>query len=297
MHQVWKDYIDRLSASLLEESRKASLFEHKGLIGEVRESFVKEFLSQFLPEVFGIGKGELFDREGKRSPQMDVVIYDKSFPIPNIGGIRLFPIDSVVAVIEVKSNLNAHTLIDDMMKCAQVCAMGVRAIRPYLKEVKQEENGPKPTKEDWDFLYPGTYIIGYSGYKENGKELVETAARWVKSSKIKLASFRLCMPRVVATPTAVMLRSLDNFNIESDTTSVGEDEFTIAGCKCEFSFNIFVADLMTKILSRTHGLRMNLIQNDCTYQAWILSVADQFQIDELIQGYKSDWLLCQISPQ
>jgi hypothetical protein len=82
--------------------------EHRGEKGGFREAFVKSLLNQFLPVQFGIGSGVVVDINGCQSPQIDIVIYDKRRlpPIFERDGSGVYPIDSVVRVVEVKSVVN-----------------------------------------------------------------------------------------------------------------------------------------------------------------------------------------------
>jgi len=149
MNEVWKSYIDALSSELLAQSRTANHLKHNVLKGSARESFVRSFLSKFLPESLGVGTGEIFDRRGKRSRQIDVIVYDKTFPIPSIGdGLRLFPIDSVVATIEVKSNLDQTALDEALVNCVSVTRMGYAGKRqsgPFSMQSSQSlPSNPSP---------------------------------------------------------------------------------------------------------------------------------------------------------
>jgi hypothetical protein len=62
-----------------------------------------------MPAHFGIGSGIVVSSSGQQSRQTDVIIYDGR-PLPPVllaGDRGIFPIDSVLAVIEVKSTLVA----------------------------------------------------------------------------------------------------------------------------------------------------------------------------------------------
>lgn len=72
---------------------------------EVEES-IRNYLSRMLPPRYFVSQGHLIDRNGKTSPQLDVIISD-NFNIPSLmttkDGTRYIPIDSVYAVGEIKS--------------------------------------------------------------------------------------------------------------------------------------------------------------------------------------------------
>lgn len=94
--------------------------EHNGEKGSLREAFVISLLQQYLPAQFGIGSGVVVDKWGRQSPQVDIVIYDKRTmpPILDKGGRGIYPIDAVLRLVEVKSNLDKASLaqLAKMMK-------------------------------------------------------------------------------------------------------------------------------------------------------------------------------------
>lgn len=77
--------------------------------GTPREAFIKEYLEGHLPSNVAIGTGEIIDansKPGQRRNQYDIVVYKRSYPKLDFGGgISGFLVESVVATIEVKSNL------------------------------------------------------------------------------------------------------------------------------------------------------------------------------------------------
>ena len=95
--------------SSVEQSRAA--LTHNLSIGEANESVVREFLRQRLPASIGVGRGQIVDKNGQRTRQLDVVLYD-AFRTPALWtdkekDQRLFPSESVVAVVEVRTHLRA----------------------------------------------------------------------------------------------------------------------------------------------------------------------------------------------
>src|SRR5690349_19756662 len=85
---------------------------HNGVRGDQRERALRDFLTKYLPKKYSVGTGHVLDRTGKMSGQCDVVIYD-SFNCPLIlveEGYQIFPVESVFAVIEVKSTFTATSI-------------------------------------------------------------------------------------------------------------------------------------------------------------------------------------------
>lgn len=92
--------------------KESGLFEHRGERGEYRERIVQEFLRPYLPECYGLGRGEVFSANGESSRQIDIVIYDAIFSsvLMKDEKSQLFPCESVFGSIEVKTELTGETL-------------------------------------------------------------------------------------------------------------------------------------------------------------------------------------------
>jgi len=86
---------------------------HPGEKGMLRELFLANMIKSVIPPHFGIGTGIVVDWKGKQSPQVDVVIYDKRKipPILEEYGRGIYPLDSVLRVIEVKSHLDKAAMV------------------------------------------------------------------------------------------------------------------------------------------------------------------------------------------
>jgi len=77
-----------------------------------REDVLEKFLIPLLPEQIGIGRGEIRASNGQWSKQEDLILYDKlSCPRLFVGSrSQVFPVESVGAVIEVKTRLNTEEI-------------------------------------------------------------------------------------------------------------------------------------------------------------------------------------------
>lgn len=94
---------------LIQEYSLAGIAGHKTDKGDSRELFVKSFLRNHLPSNVEIGRGEVFgwgSVPGEDAHQIDLVVYDRSFPKIDMGGVSAYLVEGVSAVIEVKSVLN-----------------------------------------------------------------------------------------------------------------------------------------------------------------------------------------------
>jgi hypothetical protein len=105
-------YASDLVNNLIRKVYTLSDVEHNLSKGEIREIFVSDLLRHFLPEHLGIGTGIIINQASKQSKQTDIIIFDKRIFPPILGNqnIGLYPIESVVGVMEVKSSCNVFGL-------------------------------------------------------------------------------------------------------------------------------------------------------------------------------------------
>ncbi|MGF6664990.1 hypothetical protein QF000_006658 [Paraburkholderia atlantica] len=116
--------------------------QHSGLKGLMREILVRELLAPILPPASGIGNGEIVDSYGNHSTQQGVVIYDKSI-VPSVlldATNGIFPIESAIYAMEVKSKIDAEQLktVHDSAKQLSGLYHDGRVIRPKTPAEKQE---------------------------------------------------------------------------------------------------------------------------------------------------------------
>jgi len=106
------DYVFALIAGFIAQAEGLSSIEHRLTKGELRELFVQSLLKHFLPENLGVGTGVVINNQTDQSHQMDIVIYDKRAlpPFLMTKNRNVFPIESVVSTIEVKSRLDLSAL-------------------------------------------------------------------------------------------------------------------------------------------------------------------------------------------
>jgi hypothetical protein len=95
---------NKLEADALLFNRK---LPHAGLVGAENENALADLIRSFLPPRFGVeASGIVIDRHGGQSRQCDIIIYDAAaFPTYLR---KVFPIEIVYAVIEVKTTLSAE---------------------------------------------------------------------------------------------------------------------------------------------------------------------------------------------
>jgi hypothetical protein len=107
----------------------ATVLPHRGLAGAARETLIREFLANHIPQDLSIGTGQVFGHqwlhgdETQISTQQDIVIYRRDMPVLRLADSPLFFAESVVATIEVKTRFDMSTVAELMRTAASACAL------------------------------------------------------------------------------------------------------------------------------------------------------------------------------
>jgi len=139
---------------------------HSGLVGSENEQAIAGVLREFLPPRFGVEVNALvIDRFGNVSRQADIVIFDAERQ-PNFFR-KVYPVETVYAVIEVKTSLTSSEATVTLENLASVSELEFRpALTPYWEtRTKQEEIHHSP---------PALYSFAY----RTDCQSFETYARW-----------------------------------------------------------------------------------------------------------------------
>lgn len=148
--------------------------------GTPREVFVKEFLEAHLPYSVAIGTGEIIDHRSQPSEQrnqFDIVLYKSSYPKIDVGGnVSAFLVESVIATIEVKSNLGKDGLYEAMK-----AAKSAKSLEKKTRMVF--ETGYRPPKII-------NYVLAY-----DGPASMETIHGWIPEHQEKLGIQRQPLPQ------------------------------------------------------------------------------------------------------
>jgi len=130
-----KQTISSIASKMRIDFENLRQITHKESKGRAREIVMKHFLKNYLPPMLGVGSGEIVSADGGVSKQMDIVIFDKLHcPIfIREDEVHIFPIESVYAVIEVKSKLGRPELED--------CVEKIKSVKELSKKAYVEQNG------------------------------------------------------------------------------------------------------------------------------------------------------------
>ena len=112
MHTIYRNFFLARAQSAVAAARAATGVSHRGVKGEIREILVRDLFRPLLPADMGVGTGEIISHTGGVSTQQDILLYDRRIlpPVLFEAGTGLFPIESVLYAIEVKSMLDAGEL-------------------------------------------------------------------------------------------------------------------------------------------------------------------------------------------
>lgn len=112
---------------------------HKGAAGDHRESLVQRFLEDHLPNRFGVRQGFAISLDDWVSNQADVLIVDHENNAPLHAGEshELWPVESVFALIEVKTELSPRDIRDAVEKCRQFKQLNRRFVNTDGQKIKE----------------------------------------------------------------------------------------------------------------------------------------------------------------
>ena len=138
-------------AGMIAKIDASAHLSHRLTKGELRELFLCDLLNPFLTAQFDIGTGIVINQRGDQSRQTDIIVYDKRILPPFIHERHLgvYPAESVVATIEVKSTLTKR----EVLKAEQSATLLHEKI--YAKEAG--------IYQDYDRIRPLCGLIGFYG--------------------------------------------------------------------------------------------------------------------------------------
>jgi hypothetical protein len=111
------EILQSLNREVINQLDLAASIKHPGESGRAREQVIANYLRRLVPKEFGIDTGFVFDAQGTISRQIDVVIYRTGYhPVFEIGGIKHFMIECVVAVLENKASIGSRDKLESAIE-------------------------------------------------------------------------------------------------------------------------------------------------------------------------------------
>lgn len=124
MNNHYRKILDAQIKKGLTDAKLAINLNHPYLIGKLREIVLHQLISPMLNNNYSIGNGKIIDYDGNMSSEVDLCIYSKNLHPPVFFStseqIGIFPIESVLNTVEVKSEFNLRNLKDAFFKFNQL---------------------------------------------------------------------------------------------------------------------------------------------------------------------------------
>ena len=155
--------------------------DHGGTLGDETELAWLDFLARVLPNRYQVANGFVVDADGRRSDQMDVIVFDRQYSPPLFmgGNVQYVPAEAVYAVFEVKQRINGRNL---RLACDK--AASVRFLRRTSAVIPSVDGtlDPKPLHR----ILAGILALSNSYSSVFGKALKEMMAQVHGSQQLDL---------------------------------------------------------------------------------------------------------------
>ncbi|MFQ6043843.1 MAG: DUF6602 domain-containing protein [Candidatus Poribacteria bacterium] len=184
----YKGILQRLRA---EVELLNQMIPHNVTKGTANENALRELIRRFVPRRYSVGSGIIIDTSGNQSRQVDIIIYDEHV-YPSVFGQTsacLYPIEVVIATIEVKT-----TLTDEELQTTSNNVESIRQLRHYEGFDRIEIHQKAVKHRRWDNPKPTTFLFAYRGDSNNPAtwrkrfEAIEQSGRPDVSILLDLAS-------------------------------------------------------------------------------------------------------------
>lgn len=144
------------------------LIPHNLTKGIANEDSIKNIIQALLPKKYSIGTGMVIDSFGNSSRQCDIIIYDAHI-YPNLfsqTANALYPVESVLACIEVKTFLDEESL-NDVVKNSK----SINSLKHYEERIVINHPTPEAPLKITDFktVPPYTYLFAYRSNSKSAK--------------------------------------------------------------------------------------------------------------------------------
>lgn len=145
------DFVGKFSTAIEYFSlrvREPAHIKHTGAKGDEREATLAERMNEIMPFQYQAAKGEVVDLFGEKSPQPDVLIYDraKNFPFYS-GETVVIPAEANLCSVEVKSKINPGEI-----RKSQKAAAKLKSLRPLKRKIGTSQ-GTSPDKNHRPYRY------------------------------------------------------------------------------------------------------------------------------------------------
>lgn len=233
----WSQIISKYLKS--EADPLASLTRHELEGDAARTAFIRSVLDRFLPEIYGVGSGQIMDSKGSLSGKMDIIIYRRDFPRLDLPGSRdIYLYESVIATVEVAAKLVKKSFFDALDQCASLAELkpdidhkvmtGLAARNQLTMNENRQYVHPDPIRTARFHLIgrPLSFIYSFSGYKTSPNQLAETLQAWMDERRENHRPVDMKeLPAVIATQGCFAWRNSAPFTVnEHCLMGIGTDQ-------------------------------------------------------------------------
>ena len=171
--------------SLYEDLSKKNKLIHSGEYGMYKERTLRELIEFIVPYKYKITDGYIINSSDETSTQCDLILFDKlNTPLVEFGNrFQFIPVESVVAIGEVKSVLTKNEFIETLIKLSknkQIC-------KPSTEYAKLNPNCKL------ELFVPFSFIIcdNITGITENYtfKDLIKDVEKRYKEEDIEVNNY------------------------------------------------------------------------------------------------------------
>jgi hypothetical protein len=204
----------------------AQRVQHAPTIGAMYEGLTQNLVRRVLPVSSSISvvSGFAVGADGARSRQLDcMIVIGEGKQIPHTNAFE-YPIDQVIAVIEVKKHLYQSEFEDSFqnLRSLRLKPHGSRALRPYVQTAFESISGhalPDDSNDVQDPILrqllqqlmleassPARIILGYEGYK-TAKALRRGLVEHLSSLTGKYGAGPSSLPDLILNPKAAVVKA------------------------------------------------------------------------------------------
>lgn len=215
LHTYYKGVLERLR---LEVELLNQIIPHNPTKGTANEDALKSILKQFIPSRYSVGSGVIIDSFGNNSRQIDLLIYDGHLysQLFSQGYTALYPVETVIATIEIKTYLD-NSKLEDVRKNTEF----IRNLRHYTEKIVINQ----PSSEnplhiiEYPTRPPSSHLFAY---RLDSQNLATWKDRFYNCSKIE------------STPdTSILLDIASVFHFsDSDKRTLEDIEYGFFALRC-----------------------------------------------------------------
>lgn len=131
---ILQEAMRELSSALARAVGATQPVAHNLLKGEMRERRVLTGLRPLIPLRYSLGSGIVVNAAERYSRQVDLIIADttRSAPFLAAGDMGVYPVESINASIEIKSDATAATIAAAVENIRSVKSLQTDALRPFM---------------------------------------------------------------------------------------------------------------------------------------------------------------------